>query len=182
MLALTAPIVLTPLITYLKPENYDFAKFREIELVDDSAIRDGVAVKHPGRNEKSHDVFEAEPGLSNREMASAQEHEDSDLLRARNIALGAAFFIAISMTILWPIPMYGTGYVFSKRFFTGWIVVTFIWGFFGAITITCFPLWQSRREITAFLGTVVGGLSGQKHEQVEVASPGVVVQDKFRKP
>jgi hypothetical protein len=179
MLALTAPIILTPLITYLKPENYDFAKFREIELVDDSAIRDGVAVKPPSRNEKSHEVSEAEPGLSNGEVASAQEQERADLLRARNIALGAALFIAISMTILWPIPMYGTGYIFSKGFFTGWIAFTFIWGFFGAITITRFPLWQSRREITAFLGAVVGGLSGQKHEQVEVASPGVMVQDKF---
>ncbi|KAJ0415136.1 Sodium:solute symporter family-domain-containing protein [Aspergillus carlsbadensis] len=148
MLALTAPIVLTPLITYIKPENYDFAKFRQIELVDDSAIRQGVSEKPPARSEKRHD-----------------EEERAELLKARNIALGAALFIAISMTILWPIPMYGTGYIFSKGFFTGWIVFTFIWGFFGAITITCFPLWQSRREITAFLGAVVGGLSGRKADQ-----------------
>jgi hypothetical protein len=180
MLALTAPIVLTPLITYLKPENYDFAKFCEIELVDDSALREGVAEKPPARSEKGHRVLEAEPELGSGVITSAQEQERADLLRARNIALGAALFIAVSMTILWPIPMYGTGYIFSKGFFTGWIVFTFIWGFFGAITITCFPLWQSRGEITAFLSAVVGGLSGQKHEEVEVASPGVVVQDKFK--
>ena len=30
MLALTAPIVLTPLITYLKPENYDFEQFKDL--------------------------------------------------------------------------------------------------------------------------------------------------------
>jgi hypothetical protein len=161
MLALTAPIVLTPLVTYLKPENYDFAKFREIELVDDSAIRDGVSAKPPAGSEKRNDISEAEPGTS-----STQEQERADLLRARNIALGAALFIAISMTILWPIPMYGTGYIFSKGFFTGWIVFTFIWGFFGAVTITCFPLWQSRRQIVAFLTAVFGGLSGRKQEEV----------------
>jgi hypothetical protein len=161
MLALTAPIILTPLITYIKPENYDFANFWEIELVDDSTIRDGVSAKPPARSEKRLDISEAEPGTS-----PTQEQERADLLRARNIALGAALFIAISMTVLWPIPMYGTGYIFSKGFFTGWIVFTFIWGFFGAVTITCFPLWQSRRQIVAFLTAVFGGLSGRKQEEV----------------
>ena len=58
---------------------------------------------------------------------------------------------------LWPIPLYGTSYIFSKQFFTGWIVVTFIWGFFGAITITLLPLWESRREILLFIRAVLGG-------------------------
>ena len=53
--------------------------------------------------------------------------------------------------------MYGTSYVFSKKFFTGWIVVTFIWGFFGAITITLVPLWESRKEIVLFIRAVLGG-------------------------
>ncbi|KAL3481042.1 Sodium:solute symporter family-domain-containing protein [Aspergillus californicus] len=155
MLALTAPIVLTPLITYISPENYDFAKFNEIELVDDSAI---------SGSGKTQDA-----------LAVTTVEERRALLRSRNIALGAALFIAVSMTILWPIPMYGTGYIFSKRFFTGWIVVTFIWAFFGAITITCLPLWQSRREIRAFFKAVLGGSSAR--EGGIQASP-VFVQDK----
>ena len=53
--------------------------------------------------------------------------------------------------------MYGTSYIFSKKFFTGWIVVTFIWGFFGAITITLVPLYESRKEIVLFIRAVLGG-------------------------
>lgn len=52
--------------------------------------------------------------------------------------------------------MYGSSYIFSKEFFTGWIVVTFIWGFFGAIVITVFPIWESRREIALFFRAVLG--------------------------
>lgn len=162
MLALTAPIVLTPLITYLRPENYDFKRFQEIELVDDSAISGSG---------------KASPGHGAREITAIAQEERVELLRARNIALGAALFIAISMTILWPIPMYGTGYIFSKRFFTGWIVVTFIWAFFGAITITCLPLWQSRRQVRAFFAAVLGGSSGHGKEE-DIQASAVVVEDK----
>ncbi|KAM6509842.1 hypothetical protein FALCPG4_017482 [Fusarium falciforme] len=146
MLALTAPIILTPLITYLKPENYDFEKFKELQQVDDSgfdvkAQTEGVAVK------TAQERTEAE-------LVNLQGIE-KELYVARNYALGAALFIAISLTILWPIPMYGTSYVFSKPFFTGWIVVTFIWAFFGAIVVTLLPIVESRREIYLFFRAVI---------------------------
>lgn len=51
--------------------------------------------------------------------------------------------------------MYGTSYVFSKPFFTGWIVVTFIWAFFGAIVVTLLPIVESRREIYLFFRAVI---------------------------
>ncbi|KAL6364452.1 hypothetical protein LRP88_01853 [Fusarium phalaenopsidis] len=146
MLALTAPIILTPLITYFKPENYDFEKFKELQQVDDSgfdvkAQTEGVAVK------TAQERTEAE-------LVNLQGIE-KELYVARNYALGAALFIAISLTILWPIPMYGTSYVFSKPFFTGWIVVTFIWAFFGAIVVTLLPIVESRREIYLFVRAII---------------------------
>lgn len=148
MLALLAPVVLTPLITYIKPEDYDFEKFKELKQVDDTAF--------------AIDIKDGNPAIKSaveRTEAELQNHEaiERQLLKARNIALGLALFIAISMTILWPIPMYGSSYVFSKNFFTGWIVVTFIWAFFGAITITCVPLWESRKDILLFFRSVFKG-------------------------
>lgn len=148
MLALLAPVVLTPLITYIKPEDYDFEKFKELKQVDDTGF--ATDIKDGNLPIKSA-VERTEEELQNHEAIEKQ------LLNARNIALGLALFIAISMTILWPIPMYASSYVFSKIFFTGWIVVTFIWAFFGAITITCVPLWESRKDILLFFRLVLGG-------------------------
>lgn len=90
MLALTAPIILTPLITYLKPENYDFEKFKELQQVDDSgfdvkAQTEGVAVK------TAQERTEAE-------LVNLQGIE-KELYVARNYALGAALFIAVSLTM-----------------------------------------------------------------------------------
>ncbi|KAH8649908.1 Sodium:solute symporter family-domain-containing protein [Xylariales sp. PMI_506] len=149
MLALLAPVVLTPLITYIKPEDYDFEKFKELKQVDDTAFAKDVDSLSGDRIKTAEERTEEE--LQNHELISRR------LLKARNMALAAALFIAISLTILWPIPMYGSGYIFSKPFFTGWIAVTFIWGFFGAIVITCLPLWESRNEISLFFWALFNG-------------------------
>jgi hypothetical protein len=53
--------------------------------------------------------------------------------------------------------MYGSSYIFSKSFFTGWIVVTFIWGFFGAIVITILPIFESRQDIALFFKAIFKG-------------------------
>ena len=57
--------------------------------------------------------------------------------------------------------MYASNYIFSKRFFTGWIVVTFLWGFFGALTITCLPLFESRHSIIAFFAALLKDVTGK---------------------
>lgn len=90
MLALGAPIFLTPLITYIRPENYDFQKFKELQQVDDSGFDKQV------QQEGSKSLTARE--RTEQELLGLQSIEKS-LLQARNIALAAALFIAISMTM-----------------------------------------------------------------------------------
>ncbi|KAL4910375.1 hypothetical protein BDW74DRAFT_165433 [Aspergillus multicolor] len=109
MLALTTPIVLTPLITYIHPENYDFRNFEEIKLVDDSSI--ATEAESEMAQEQTQNKTTNAQAVTPIQIPEEAENERVGLLRARNIALGAALFIAISMTIFWPIPMYGTGHM-----------------------------------------------------------------------
>lgn len=44
------------------------------------------------------------------------------LKRAKSLAILATVILFFSMMILWPMPMVGTRYVFSKPFFRGWVV------------------------------------------------------------
>lgn len=46
--------------------------------------------------------------------------------------------------------------VFSKPFFRGWIVVVFLWAFFAAITITCYPIYEGRASIARFFAFATG--------------------------
>ncbi|KAF7557743.1 hypothetical protein G7Z17_g459 [Cylindrodendrum hubeiense] len=90
MLALTAPIILTPLITYIKPDNYDFEKFKELQQVDDSDF-------DPKVQNEGASVQDAQQRTYN-ELVNLERIE-KPLLHARNFALAVALFISISMTM-----------------------------------------------------------------------------------
>ena len=139
MMALTGPIVLTPLLTYLKPENFDWQKFKdEIKRGDDEHITiDGVALT-------THNP-EAEAVLSEREKH--EEENSKILMTARNRSIVMSIILTLALTILWPIPMYATDYIFSKPFFRAWVAVLFISAFLAAGSITLLPIWDSRHVI-----------------------------------
>lgn len=72
----------------------------------------------------------------------------------------------LALLILWPLPIYGSGYVFSKPFFTGWIVVSFIWIFVSVMLVGIFPAWEGRASVIGTVKAVFG----------KGRDPGVVVE------
>ncbi|KAH8671543.1 putative sodium/proline symporter [Xylariales sp. PMI_506] len=150
MMALCAPLVLTPLLTFIKPANFDWDKFKtEIQAGDDEHfIVDGHVVE---RNDLTHQDEEA---ITHKEAHEAEN--EAILLKARNRSIAISLFLAISLCILWPIPMYGSGYVFSRGFFKGWVVVLFIWAFAAAATIIFLPIWEGRNELLLLLRVLMG--------------------------
>ncbi|ROW06181.1 hypothetical protein VMCG_04700 [Cytospora schulzeri] len=140
MMSLCGPLVLTPLITYLKPANYDWELLKDIKS-DRDALGNEVSPAEPvimGRTPGEAGSLSSEPATSIHDDAL-----DAKLRRARNKACLISVVLCLSFLILWPIPMYGTGYVFSRQFFTGWVVVVFLWAFFASIAITFTPVVES---------------------------------------
>ena len=70
-------------------------------------------------------------------------------------------FSTLFFLILWPMPLYGTGYIFSKQFFTGWVVVGIIWIFCSFIAVVIYPAWESRATIMRVTRHMFGGKSSQ---------------------
>lgn len=64
--------------------------------------------------------------------------------------------------------MYGTGYIFSKKFFTGWVVVGIMWLFFSSVCVGLFPLWQGRKTAAHTVKSMVRDLMGKKRPQALV--------------
>lgn len=63
--------------------------------------------------------------------------------KAERLAIGANlvfFFIAI---ILVPFTLFGTRYIYSKSFFTGWVVVSFIWVWTSMTICVIYPVVES---------------------------------------
>lgn len=166
MMALCGPIVLTPLITYLKPEDFDWNLLKtEIKRGDD----EHVITENPSSTEDS--VESARSSLE-----SHAERTEKILLQARRKAIIASITLTLILLIVWPIPMYASGYVFSKGFFTGWTVVVFLWAFFAALVITLLPIWEARKSLAMLAAYILrGGSKSSKHAKT---LNGVVVESR----
>ncbi|KAJ5541704.1 hypothetical protein N7494_006780 [Penicillium frequentans] len=67
------------------------------------------------------------------------------------IANAIFFFGAV---VLVPFTLFGTGYIYSKSFFTGWVVVSFIWIWVSVIICVVYPIVES----AGALGDILGGV------------------------
>lgn len=78
--------------------------------------------------------------------------------------------------------MYGSGYVFSKKFFTGWVVVGILWLFCSAFAVGLYPLWEGRHSMAHTFKSIYLDLTGKRKpklvgregvvEEIEEDSPG----------
>lgn len=136
VVALLSPFIFIPILTYLppfKPQNYDWVSMASIRK-DDSA-------------EEPFDAPAAE--------------ETRQLNRAAKTARVLCVVLALCFIILWPMPLFGTGYVFGREFFTGWVVVGIIWLFCSSGVVVFLPLWQSRRTIAHTVKSVWADVTGK---------------------
>jgi len=106
--ALLSPIVFVPILTFaFGRQNYDWQSMKAIRRGDDSDIARRASVD-----------LEIVPGHTNTD-AEAEAAEQHKLKKAAVIARSLTVFMTVALLVLWPMPMYGSGYIFSRKFFTG---------------------------------------------------------------
>ena len=62
-------------------------------------------------------------------------------------SLYVGVILTIILAIAWPIPMYISNYVFSEKFFLGWVCLAFVWSIIGTVVIIVLPIAESRKEL-----------------------------------
>lgn len=137
--ALLSPFVFIPLLTFaFGRQNYDWVSMTLIRMGDDSDIA-----------AKAHIDLELIPGAHQRgnSTVEATATEQRKLKKAAVIARSTTVAMTLILLVLWPMPLYGTGYIFSKRFFTGWVTVGILWLFCSTACVGIFPLWQGRKTM-----------------------------------
>lgn len=72
--------------------------------------------------------------------------------------------------------MYGTGYIFSKPFFTGWVVVGIIWIFCSLFAVGLFPVFEGRRTLVRTVKHIFLDITGRKHPKAIQGEVSVVEQ------
>tara|TARA_R110002003_G_scaffold112_29_gene9782 strand:+ start:9039 stop:10454 length:1416 start_codon:yes stop_codon:yes gene_type:complete len=149
VVALLSPLIFVPVLTFaLGKQNYDWQSMKAIRKGDDHDLAAAANVD-----------LERIPGEERRAIEQEAE-EQAKLTKAARIARWLTAFLALALLVLWPMPMYGSGYIFSKKFFTGWVIVGILWMFCSAFCVGLYPLWEGRktsiRTFKAIFGEIMG--------------------------
>ncbi|KAK5091411.1 urea active transporter [Lithohypha guttulata] len=159
--ALLSPIVFVPVLTYaFGPQNYDWLSMKNIRRGDDSEI-----VRRSSVASGAVDP-ELVPGSEHRTQA-VEDAEVAHLNKVAKMARYLTIFMTIALLVLWPMPMYGSKYVFSKRFFTGWVVVGILWLLVSCFCVGIFPVWQGRKTAAHTIKSMYLDLTGKRRPPIQ---------------
>ncbi|KAF3765190.1 Na+/solute symporter [Cryphonectria parasitica EP155] len=136
VVALLSPLVLIPIFTLLFGlDHYDWKSMMSIRQGDDHELAAAADL----------DLEEVNSGHA--QAPDDFEAEQKKLLRAGRISKTMTVVMTLAFLVLWPMPMYGSGYIFSKKFFTGWVVVGIIWIFCSLFAVGLFPVFEGRKTL-----------------------------------
>jgi SSS family transporter len=109
-----------------------------------------------------HDEEKAQAILST--TVKHQDESPHTLRNAFKLACAASFTLTFIMDFLLPMPMFFAHYVFSKHFFTAWVVVSFVWVFVSTGISVVLPVVETAGFLKGFVRDVfgVGGRKGGK--------------------
>lgn len=152
VVALLSPLAFIPIFTLVFGlDRYDWASMAAIRKGDDHELA-----------EAAHIDIELVPGEST-VSADQEAIEQEKLVRASKIAKSTTVILTLALLVLWPMPLYGSGYIFSRKFFTGWVVVGIIWLVGSLCCVGIFPVWEGRETLSHTLKSIYLDITGKQH-------------------
>ena len=161
VVALLSPMIFVPVLTYaFGPQNYDYVSMSLIRLGDDKEMLE--------ENDLDPELFSSRGDVTGTSSAEVEniatqkaQNEAAKLKKASVIAKSITAFMTIALLVLWPMPLYGTGYVFSRKFFTGWVSVGILWLFCSAFCVGVYPVVEGRHSMAHTFRGIVKDLTGR---------------------
>lgn len=167
--AIMTGLIVTTIISLIKPQNFDWEITRAINALpakgrassvlagvkDPSIGTDPVLVNDGDREKDKEDEAAASvPTTPPNEALREEEDEEmqldeqledhpSSLRGTYKLALIASFLMTFIMDFLIPMPMFFSHYIFSKGFFTGWVIISFLWVFSSAFISVVLPIAET---------------------------------------
>lgn len=102
------------------------------------------------------------------ESKQIEPMDQAAVRKSERLAVGANIVFFLVAIILVPFTLFGTGYVFNQSFFTGWVVVSFIWVWTSMVICVIYPVVESAgalRELSLGILADLKALRGGKREK-----------------
>jgi len=77
------------------------------------------------------------------EIAQAAQDEET-LKKAYKFSLKGGGILTIICVVIWPLPLYFSGYVFDIGFYGMWVGIAIVWVSIAAFCIICIPIYEAR--------------------------------------
>ena len=151
VVSLLAPMVFIPVLTLVwRSPKYDWVSMKLIRRADDEDIADAANID-----------IELVPGQTS-DHAEEEAEEQRKLHRASKVARSLTVILTLVFLVLWPMPLYGTGYIFSEKFFTGWVSVGILWLFCSAACVGVYPIWEGRHTSMRTFKSIYLDVTGKR--------------------
>ncbi|KAJ5623541.1 hypothetical protein N7490_012146 [Penicillium lividum] len=128
-----SPIVYSLIITFIKPQRYNWDNFKKEKLALEK-LDSNLTTAH-----QEIAVQNGANGLEDGGVRSAA-FDAQELKRWGRIAAFWSIATFLGHWVIWPLPMYGSGYIFEKKFFIAWVVVAIIWLWGAMLVAIVYPL------------------------------------------
>ncbi|KAI0742384.1 Na+/solute symporter [Daedaleopsis nitida] len=155
--------LITVLVSLAQPGKYDFSDTRAIAVYDDAASQATAS-----DSDIKESIDDVSPGVSpidakgdfadNKAPVLVVKSFDPAELKPmyRRATLSCLTMVAITSIIV-PLPMFFSHYIFSKGFYAFWVACTIIWSAFSAFCCIILPLWESRVEMFVMARACIRG-------------------------
>ena len=155
--AIMTGLIVTSVVSLIKPDDFDWEITRAINAIPVSQgvgqsgqeTPDSITVREKDDEKTALPSQTAAPTDADAEAALHIQPSDvndspASLRSAFKLACISSFVLTFVLDFLLPMPMFFSHYVFSKGFFTAWVIISFIWVFVSS-AISCFlPIWETR--------------------------------------
>ncbi|KAG0211911.1 hypothetical protein BGX28_007193 [Mortierella sp. GBA30] len=145
--------MISVIISLINPDNYTFEGTRSLKQVTD----DVVGTPESNNSAEDMSIKDEKQGPVEKttvvEVARSKEgwefdaEDDAKLAKAARFARWSSAAMTVILILLWPLPMFFSNYVFSRGFYTGWIVLSIVWALCSTFAVTLYPIWESRAAI-----------------------------------
>ncbi|KAG2230531.1 hypothetical protein INT48_001183 [Thamnidium elegans] len=164
IVALLSPVIFTVTISLVKPDNFNFDATRHIQQVDDS-------------NQEQVAGDFSEPVVTPAQEITNTTEELESMAKSSRFAKISSVVLSLVLFLLWPLPMFFSRYVFSKSFFTGWVVVSIIWVFISTIAVGIYPIYESRKTIASVLREIWRDITGKRVPNLPTTNSAMISEE-----
>ncbi|KAJ7918426.1 solute symporter family transporter [Mycena leptocephala] len=157
--AIMTGLILSVAVSWLKPGDFDWEVTRAINTsqTDSTISNEGTFTISDGEEKRMRDENEV-------------VEEPMKLRRAFRLAWIASALLTFILDFLIPIPMFLSHYIFSERFFTAWVVISFLWVFCSAAISTILPVVEALTFFKQFTRDIGADLGARKRERQTVTA------------